>query len=57
MMDKNQAQLHDDYGVFVGQIAVIDVVAPTGVLQNGQAYNLVYSSADKKRTLTAVAAG
>ena len=56
-MDKNQAQLQDDYGVVVGQIAGIDVVAPTGGLQNGQAYNLVYSSADKKLTLTAVAAG
>lgn len=56
-MDKNQAQLQDDYCVVIGQIAGATVVAPSGGLQNGQAYNLVYSSADKKLTLTAVAAG
>lgn len=56
-MDKNQAQLQDDYGVVVGQIAGVDVVAPSGGFQNATAYNLVYSEADKKLTLTAVAAG
>lgn len=56
-MDKNQAQLQDDYGVVVGQIAGVDVVAPTGGLQNATAYNLVYSESDKKLKLTAVAAG
>ena len=56
-MDKNQAQLQDDYGVVVGQIAGINVVAPTGGFQNATAYNLVYSDSDKKLTLTAVATG
>ena len=56
-MDKAQAQLKDDYGVVVGQIAGVDVVAPSGGLQNATAYNLVYTSADKKLTLTPVTAG
>lgn len=55
-MTKNQAQLEQDYGVKLGEIAGIPVLAPSGGLVNATAYNLVYNSSTKQFTLTAVSA-
>lgn len=56
-MDRNTAQLNQDYGVQVGTIGGIPVVAPSAAPANGDAFNLVYDSTDKVYTLTKVVAG
>lgn len=53
-MDRNTAQLNQDYGVQVGSIGGIPVVAPTEVPTDGQAYCLIYSDALKAYRLSAV---
>lgn len=55
-MTRNEAQLQDDYGVIVGSLLNVPVVAPSGGLVNATAYNLVYNSSTKQFTLTAVTA-
>ena len=56
-MDRNTAQLNQDYGVQVGSIGGIPVVAPSAAPANGDTFNLVYDSTDKVYTLTKVVAG
>lgn len=46
-MDRNTAQLNQDYGVKVGSIGGIPVLAPTAVPTDGQAFCLIYSDALK----------
>lgn len=55
-MNKNQAQFEQDYGVKLGEIAGIPVLAPDGGVQDTKAYNLVYSNSTKSFKLTEVAA-
>lgn len=55
-MNKFEAQLKDDYGVVMGQIGGVIVVAPEEY-ENGAAYNLVYNSTTGKLTLTKVVSG
>lgn len=53
-MSKQEAQLKEDYGAAaVGNIAGIPVVVPEGGLEDGKAYNLVYSSDNGNFALTA----
>lgn len=54
-MDRNTAQLNQDYGVQVGSIGGIPVVAPSAAPANGDAFNLVYDDAKKVYNLTKVA--
>lgn len=56
-MDRNTAQLNQDYGVQVGTIGGIPVLAPTAVPTDGQAFNLVYSDALKAYRLTVITVG
>lgn len=56
-MDRNTAQLNQDYGVQVGTIGGIPVMGPADDPANGDAFNLVYDSTDKVYNLTKVAAG
>lgn len=56
-MTKNDAQLNQDYGVTIGSLAGVPVVAPSGAFVNAQAYNLVYDEESKTLKLTAVSAG
>lgn len=56
-MDRNTAQLNQDYGVQVGSIGGIPVVAPSAAPANGDAFNLVYDDAKKVYTLTKVVTG
>lgn len=53
-MDRNTAQLNQDYGVQVGSIGGIPVVAPTVAPNDGQAFRLVYSDALKAYRLIAI---
>lgn len=55
-MNKNQVQLEQDYGIKLGEIAGIPVLAPDGGVQDTKAYNLVYSNSTKSFKLTEVAA-
>lgn len=52
-MNKLEAQLKDDYGVVMGQIGGVTVVAPEEY-EDDAAYNLVYDSTEKTLTLTKV---
>lgn len=56
-MDRNTAQLNQDYGVQVGSIGGIPVVAPSAAPANGDAFNLVYDGTNKVYTLTKVVTG
>lgn len=56
-MDRNTAQLNQDYGVQVGAIGGIPVMGPAADPANGDAFNLVYDSTDKVYTLTKVVTG
>lgn len=56
-MDRNTAQLNQDYGVQIGFIGGIPVVAPSADPANGDAFNLVYDSTGKVYTLTKVTTG
>lgn len=56
-MDRNTAQLNQDYGVHVGTIGGIPVVAPSAAPANGDVFNLVYDDAKKVYNLTKVTTG
>lgn len=56
-LNKNDAQLNQDYGVTIGSLAGVPVVAPSGDFVDAQAYNLVYDEESKTLKLTAVSAG
>lgn len=56
-MDRNTAQLNQDYGVQVGTIGGVPVLATTAAPTDGQAFNLVYSDALKAYRLTVITAG
>lgn len=51
-MDRNTAQLNQDYGVQVGTIGGIPVMAPAADPADGDAFNLVYDGTNKAYTLT-----
>lgn len=55
-MDRNTAQLNQDYGVQVGSIGGIPVMGPAADPVNGDAFNLVYDGTNKVYTLTKVTA-
>lgn len=55
-MDRNTAQLNQDYGVQVGSIGGIPVVAPSADPVNGDVFNLVYDGTNKVYNLTKVTA-
>lgn len=52
-MNKFEAQLKDDYGVVMGQIGGVIVIAPEEY-EDDAAYNLVYDSTAKTLTLTKI---
>lgn len=56
-MDRNTAQLNQDYGVQIGFIGGIPVVAPSADPANGEAFNLVYDGTKKVYNLTKVVTG
>lgn len=56
-MDRNTAQLNQDYGVQVGSIGGIQVVAPSADPANGDVFNLVYDGTNKVYNLTKVVTG
>ena len=56
-MDRNTAQLNQDYGVQVGSIGGIPVVAPSADPVNGDVFNLVYDGTNKVYNLTKVVTG
>ena len=55
-LNKNDAQLNQDYGVTIGSLAGVPVLAPDGGVKDTKAYNLVYSNSTKSFKLTEVAA-
>lgn len=56
-MDRNTAQLNQDYGVQVGYIGGIPVVAPATAPTDGDVYNLAYDGTKKVYNLTKVTTG
>lgn len=42
-MDRNTAQLNQDYGVQVGTVGGIPVLAPENPVTDGAKYNIVYN--------------